>query len=78
MKKVSRALCQAVRHTWKYMRAMLLIASSVLRELHWEDRGTAGCPETRSATGMELRKAEAIGAACLDQAGPPLWVQVVS
>lgn len=57
---------------------MLLISSSVLRELHWEDRGTAGCPETRSATGMELRKAEAIGAACLDQAGPPLWVQVVS
>lgn len=78
MKKVSRGLCQAVRHTWKYMRAMLLISSSVQRELHWEDRGTAGWPAIRSAAGMGLRKAEAIGAACLDQAGPPLWVQVVS
>jgi hypothetical protein len=60
------------------MQAVLLISSSVLRELHWEDRGTAGCPATRSAIGMGLRKAEAIGAACLDQAGPPLWVWVVS
>lgn len=42
------------------------------------DRTTAGCPATGLAADLGLSKAEAIEAACFAQAGPPLWVQVVS